>query len=89
MSSAGRQHDVKVQLPASYPQSAPLVQADLPEEALKLQWQPGKSSLAVLLQHYEATVDSAQDFWDCLEDLDRSALTLYHSWGLHRVCENT
>ena len=69
---AGRQHDIKVQLPASYPRAAPLVQADLPEEAPTLQWQPEKSSLAALLHHYEAAIEGYQELWGCLEDLDRS-----------------
>jgi hypothetical protein len=60
-----------MQLPASYPQGAPLVQADLPEEVCTLTWQPGKSSLLALLQHYEEVIEQLQDLWACLADIDR------------------
>ncbi len=62
---------VKVQLPAAYPEAAPLVSAQLPEQVKLPLWQPGASSLQDLIRHHEAAIASLQDLWACLEDLDR------------------
>lgn len=68
---AGREHCVKVQLPSSYPEAAPLVTAQLPEQTALPPWQPGSSNLQGIIEQYEAAIASLQDLWTCLEDLDK------------------
>jgi hypothetical protein len=72
---AERQHVVKVQLPASYPRSPPLVSAeDLPEGTLRLgDWRAGASDLAAIARSCEAAIARMQDLWACLQDLDQCA----------------
>ncbi len=67
----GRVHLVKVQLPAAYPEAAPLVTAQLPEQVKLPAWQPGACSLRSLIKNHEDAIASLQDLWACLEDLDR------------------
>jgi hypothetical protein len=62
---------VKVQLPAGYPEAAPLVSAQLPIQ-LELPWQSGASNLETILKQHEGAIAALQDLWACLEDLDRS-----------------
>ncbi|KAK9907449.1 hypothetical protein WJX75_003949 [Coccomyxa subellipsoidea] len=74
--AAGRDHILKVQLPAAYPEAAPLVTAQLPEQVKLPPWQPGSSGLQDLVRHHELAIASLQDLWACLEDLDREAWVL-------------
>lgn len=69
----GRVHLIKVQLPAAYPEAAPLVTAQLPKQVKLPAWQPGASSLQNLIKNHEDAIASLQDLWACLEDLDRYA----------------
>ncbi|KAK9807004.1 hypothetical protein WJX72_010444 [[Myrmecia] bisecta] len=66
---AGRDHELRVDLPAGYPATPPSVQADLPRE-VTLHWPPGSSLTSVVHQYSEAA-DSCCDLWECLEDFDR------------------
>lgn len=69
----GRVHLVQVQLPAAYPEAAPLVSAQLPEQVKLPAWQPGACSLQSVSKNHEDAIASLQDLWACLEDLDRRA----------------
>lgn len=73
----GRDHILKVQLPAAYPEAAPLVTAQLPEQVKLPPWQPGSSGLQDLVRHHELAIASLQDLWACLEDLDRCGTQSY------------
>ncbi|CAL8462800.1 g2333 [Coccomyxa elongata] len=74
--TAGRLHLVKVQLPAAYPEVAPLVTAQLPEQVKLPAWQPGACTLQSIIKNHEDAIASLQDLWACLEDLDREAWVL-------------
>ena len=80
----GRDHILKVQLPAAYPEAAPLVTAQLPEQVKLPPWQPGLSGLQDLVRHHEVAIASLQDLWACLEDLDRCGTQFYACSELSR-----
>ncbi len=67
----GREHVVQVQLPASYPEGAPLVTADLPRGAVSLDWRPGASGLCAVWDAHADAIQRLQDLFLCLDDLDR------------------
>ena len=68
---ADREHIVQVQLPASYPEGAPLVTADLPRGAVSLDWQAGASGLRAVWDAHANAVGRLQDLFMCLDDIDR------------------
>lgn len=73
---ADREHIIQVQLPASYPEGAPLVTADLPQGAVSLDWQAGASGLRRVWDAYATAIQQLQDLFLCLDDLDRSSSLL-------------
>lgn len=70
----GRIHPIKVSFPGDYPRQAPLCTTDLPKE-LDLVWLPGFSINNVLVQ-YRELIDSLQETWRVLEDIDQHTFVL-------------
>lgn len=69
--AAGRRHELRLTLPPAYPAAPPTAAADLPA-AFEPRWAAG-SSLAGVLQQFEAALAQHQLAWDSLEDLDEHA----------------
>ncbi|KAL4418745.1 hypothetical protein ABPG77_006418 [Micractinium sp. CCAP 211/92] len=66
--SAGRRHELRLELPPGYPATLPTPSADLPA-ALELRWGAG-CGLATALRQFEAALERHQQLWDTLDDLD-------------------
>ena len=86
---AGREHIVQVQLPASYPEGAPLVTADLPQGAVSLNWQAGApGSLRGVWDAHADAIQRLQDLFLCLDDLDRSLYKYIYNSNNNIVSQN-
>ncbi|OAE22043.1 hypothetical protein AXG93_3719s1230 [Marchantia polymorpha subsp. ruderalis] len=67
--SAGREHIVLVDLPPGFPEVAPTASANLPIP-VDLRSLQGESLKDIILQ-YESAIETYQDFWDVMEDVDK------------------
>lgn len=65
---AGREHNVEITLPSTYPEVEPAVSSELPI-AFELQWSK-EATLKDALNQFHETIDKFQDFWHVMEDID-------------------
>ncbi|XP_036403066.1 E3 ubiquitin-protein ligase FANCL [Megalops cyprinoides] len=72
--SSGRQHVIAVKLKSKYPAEAPECSADLPFPLL-IGWTP-QSSLATIHSQFLSVLESLQEFWDVLDEIDERTWVL-------------
>eukprot|EP01018_Ginkgo_biloba_P006628 Gb_35791 [translate_table: standard] len=66
----GREHIVEIILPSKYPEVEPTVSSELPS-ALELQWWK-EATLKDVVDQFIEIIEKFQDFWNIMEDIDRS-----------------
>jgi E3 ubiquitin-protein ligase FANCL len=72
--SAGRAHDIQLNIPPDYPMSSPLCSVDLPV-AVDSRCQRAES-IVKIIERYSQALESFQDFWNVMDHLDQ------HTWVL-------
>lgn len=79
--SANRSHTINLRLPVNYPSHVPLCAVSLPID-FEVQWNEGYSLQSVISQ-FEELIESLQDFFRAMEDLDKNTWILepeYPTW---------
>lgn len=67
--SSGRQHILKISFPSDYPVSAPICSLSLPS-TFEPKWAGRTSSLLDIVEQYSAQLETYQDIWKVLDDID-------------------
>jgi E3 ubiquitin-protein ligase FANCL len=75
LDSNGRDHLLKVTLPAGYPNSSPSCRANLPS-LFQGKWVIGQSKLVDLITQFQTTLETFQDIWKVLDDFDQHTVVI-------------
>ncbi|EDO38136.1 predicted protein [Nematostella vectensis] len=70
-----REHQITIQLSSQHPTSAPSCVTELPGK-FSFNWQPNEAPLQALFQQFKQVLNSYEDFWDMMDEVDRKTWVL-------------